>query len=278
MVNSILNIIADSDQLNEDRIQLLDQLSELVLNAHNKNGFCNLTFICTHNSRRSQLAELWLSYFLDHYCFKEIYTYSGGTETTALNVRIVNALKRFGFTFHKIGSEENPRYIIDGLHKIFFSKVYNDHLNPSKDFIAVMVCDHADDNCPIVHGAESRFSLKYIDPKHSDDTDKEDETYDNKVLEIAKEMCYLARKIIAAQLPLRAGNSPTRVELIAGKKYAWCTCGLSKTQPFCDGKHRGTDSRPLKFVAEESKTVSICNCKASKNSYFCDGSHKDLSS
>ena len=89
-------------------------------------------------------------------------------------------------------------------------------------------------------------------------------------------MCYLARKIINALLPIQAGSSSTRVDLIEGKKYAWCTCGLSATQPLCDGRHRGTDFRPLKFVAEESKTVSLCNCKQSNNLQYCDGSHKNL--
>lgn len=276
MINSILNIISDSDQLSADRKQLLDQLSELILSSLKKEGLCNVTFICTHNSRRSQLAELWLSYYLSHYCIKDIYTYSGGTETTALNYRVANALDRFGFTMNKIGNQENPRYIIDGLDKVFFSKVYNDQFNPSNNYIAVMVCDQADDNCPIVHGAKNRFSLKYIDPKHSDNTDLESTTYDEKVLEIGREMCYLARKVINALLPIAASKSSTRIDLIEGKKYAWCTCGLSSTQPLCDGKHRGTDFRPLKFVAEESKTVSLCNCKQSKNTMYCDGTHKSL--
>ncbi len=77
-------------------------------------------------------------------------------------------------------------------------------------------------------------------------------------------------------LPKVAAKVPVRVELEKGKKYAWCTCGLSDKQPFCNGAHKGTDFRPLVFEAEETKTVGLCQCKATKNPGFCDGSHKAL--
>lgn len=75
--------------------------------------------------------------------------------------------------------------------------------------------------------------------------------------------------------PKRAGESPIKVELEAGKRYAWCTCGLSTNQPFCDGAHRADDTAltPLVFVAEKDETRYLCTCKASKNGAFCDGSH-----
>jgi len=76
--------------------------------------------------------------------------------------------------------------------------------------------------------------------------------------------------------PKIAGRSPIRVEIEAGKKYAWCSCGLSSNQPFCDGAHKPTSFTPNVFVAEETKTVSFCTCKASDNPIFCDGSHKSL--
>ncbi len=77
-------------------------------------------------------------------------------------------------------------------------------------------------------------------------------------------------------LPKVAAKVPVRVELEKGKKYAWCTCGLSDQQPYCNGAHKGTDFRPLVFEAEETKTVGLCQCKATKNPGFCDGSHKAL--
>ncbi len=76
--------------------------------------------------------------------------------------------------------------------------------------------------------------------------------------------------------PKIAGTSPIRVELEAGKTYAYCTCGESDNQPFCNGAHKGTEFVPKVFVAEESKTVGMCTCKQTGNPGFCDGSHKAL--
>lgn len=80
-----------------------------------------------------------------------------------------------------------------------------------------------------------------------------------------------------SQEPKIAGTSPIRVELEAGKTYAYCTCGESSKQPFCDGSHKGGAFAPHVFVAEESKACSMCICKRTGNDYACDGSHKRLS-
>lgn len=71
----------------------------------------------------------------------------------------------------------------------------------------------------------------------------------------------------------RAGDSPKAVELEAGKNYAWCACGLSKNQPFCDGSHKTTDITPKMFTVDKSGTYHACMCKVSNNKPFCDGSH-----
>ena len=76
------------------------------------------------------------------------------------------------------------------------------------------------------------------------------------------------------ELPKRAGDNPLAVELEAGKKYAWCTCGLSVSQPFCDGKHKGSGMAPNVFTVEKTETKYLCACKQTKNGPFCDGSHK----
>jgi CDGSH iron-sulfur domain-containing protein 3 len=68
-------------------------------------------------------------------------------------------------------------------------------------------------------------------------------------------------------------NAPVPVELVEGKRYAWCTCGQSKNQPFCDGAHKGTPETPLLFTAADSKTVYLCGCKRTKSGPYCDGSH-----
>ena len=76
--------------------------------------------------------------------------------------------------------------------------------------------------------------------------------------------------------PTIAATQPVAVQLEAGKTYAWCACGLSKSQPFCDGSHKTTDFTPLVFTAKESKTAHLCQCKRSKNPPYCDGTHKSL--
>lgn len=73
--------------------------------------------------------------------------------------------------------------------------------------------------------------------------------------------------------PIRAGDSPIRVEVKAGKSYFWCTCGQSAKQPFCDGSHKETSFAPMKWTAEEDGSKFFCTCKATSKEPFCDGSH-----
>ncbi len=74
---------------------------------------------------------------------------------------------------------------------------------------------------------------------------------------------------------IRSSDTPFAVEVEANKTYHWCSCGRSKTQPFCDGSHKGTGFSPLKYVAEKSEKVYFCGCKQTKTAPFCDGSHQD---
>lgn len=71
-------------------------------------------------------------------------------------------------------------------------------------------------------------------------------------------------------------KTPYEVDLEANKKYFWCTCGLSKKQPFCDGAHKGTELKSLHFTPETSEKAFLCTCKKTKNPPYCDGSHNDL--
>lgn len=76
-------------------------------------------------------------------------------------------------------------------------------------------------------------------------------------------------------LPKRAGDSPTAINVEEGKTYAWCSCGLSENQPFCDGKHSGTEFKPSIYKAEKAETKYFCTCKQTSNGPFCDGTHID---
>ena len=73
--------------------------------------------------------------------------------------------------------------------------------------------------------------------------------------------------------PERPQLNPYQVELEEGKRYAWCSCGRSKKQPFCDGSHAGTGMEPLMFTAERTETALLCGCKDTGDPPFCDGSH-----
>ena len=71
----------------------------------------------------------------------------------------------------------------------------------------------------------------------------------------------------------RAGDSPIGIDVLEGKSYYWCTCGVSSKQPFCDGSHKGTEFKPVAFKADVTKKLFFCACKQTKNQPFCDGSH-----
>lgn len=77
-------------------------------------------------------------------------------------------------------------------------------------------------------------------------------------------------------MPTIAQKAPYMTPVEAGKTYYWCSCGLSKKQPFCDGSHKDTGLLPLPYLAPETKTVAMCGCKYSKTKPLCDGSHKAL--
>lgn len=79
-----------------------------------------------------------------------------------------------------------------------------------------------------------------------------------------------------AKEPTIASKSPFAIEVEAGEKYFWCSCGRSANQPFCDGSHKDTGLTPIKYECDESKTVFFCGCKHSGNKPFCDGSHNKM--
>jgi arsenate reductase len=156
----------------------------------------HLTFICTHNSRRSHFAQIWAHIAAECYGIPGVKTFSGGTEATAFNPSAVAALRRCGL---KITCENlnvvNPRYLVhtseDAEPLICFSKVYDAPPNPTKGYCAIMTCSQADETCPIVAGCEFRIPIRYEDPKVADGTELEAQKYDERSAQICTEMLYL---------------------------------------------------------------------------------------
>ena len=158
-----------------------------------------LIFICTHNSRRSHMAQLWAAVAASYYGVAGTRVYSGGTEATAFNERAVTALKRAGFHIVKTTDDENPIYHVrfteSGQPLTCFSKTYGGARNPQASFAAVMTCSQADRACPMVRGAEKRFTISYDDPKAFDGTSQETEQYDDRCEQIAREMLYVFSQV-----------------------------------------------------------------------------------
>lgn len=178
--------------LPEIRLAKLQHFANTIKLESNKTKL--LVFICTHNSRRSQLAQIWAQVAAYYYGVKNIKTYSGGTEATAFNPRAVKALEAVGFNISKTGNK-NPIYHVkfaeDELAIDCFSKKYDHDANPQRDFIAVMTCSEADENCPVILGAKHKISLPYHDPKLFDDSPLESAKYAERNFEIATEMLYV---------------------------------------------------------------------------------------
>jgi protein-tyrosine-phosphatase len=186
-------------RIREERKELLEKLARYVDERTGAEGNANLVFICTHNSRRSHLSQIWAATAAAYFGVAGVRTFSGGTEATAFNPRAVAALERAGFLVEKETNSANPVYLVrwreDGPSMKAFSKAFDERPNPRADFCAVMTCSQADAACPSVPGASHRFAITYDDPKDFDGTDRETEKYDERCRQIAREMLYVFSQI-----------------------------------------------------------------------------------
>lgn len=184
---------AEFELISEERKTALKLLAKEIQGVNGE--VVNLIFICTHNSRRSHMAQLWASLGAALYEAEGIASYSGGTEATAFNPMAVNAMKDAGFRVATKIPGANPVYLVShsGLQEGLrvFSKKYTDPPNPTRDFHAVMTCSEADEACPIVAGASSRHALTYEDPKAYDGTSEAKEAYAERCRQIAREMLFV---------------------------------------------------------------------------------------
>ena len=195
LASSISALVPTSRALPEDRKAELKRLAAWITDRRAAKQPVNLLFICTHNSRRSHIAQLWASVAAAYDGIDGIRTFSGGTEVSAFNPKAVAALQRAGFTIDGGGEGTNPHYKVTfaaGQTPMdLFSKKYSDPSNPQSDFAAVMTCAQADKSCPLVQGAALRVPLHYEDPKAADGTPEEAATYDARVKQLGSEMLYL---------------------------------------------------------------------------------------
>lgn len=184
--------------ISEERKRSLEKVAAFVSSKRNAGEAAELTCICTHNSRRSHMGQLWAAAAAAHFGLDGIRTYSGGTEATAFNPRAVAAMKKAGFVIENPGGD-NPRYRVtfdqDGPVMECFSKTYDDPVNAAEGFVAVMTCAEADEACPVVLGAALRAPIQYDDPKVADGTPEETALYDERCLQIATEMLYLFSRV-----------------------------------------------------------------------------------
>ena len=182
-----------------ERKEILNPLIEYIQNKVNANQEIRLNFICTHNSRRSHLSQIWAQTMAFHFNIKNIFCYSGGTEATAMFPKVGETLTNQGFEIQKLSEEQNPVYAVkfsENQHPIIcFSKTYFDDFNPKTQFGAIMTCNNADEGCPMVFGAEARFPIKYDDPKAFDRTELMNEKYTERSVQIASEMYYVFSQI-----------------------------------------------------------------------------------
>jgi arsenate reductase (thioredoxin) len=181
------------------RKQLLEKIADYIKPKHAANEAINLIYVCTHNSRRSHLGQVWAAVAAAYYGVNNVHTFSGGTEATAFNPNAINALTAAGFTIQKTDESNNPVYNVffaDDKFSTCFSKVYNHKANPVTNFAAVMTCSDADENCPFIPGCDLRIGTTYNDPKAFDNTILQNEKYIERSNQIAMECLYVFSKVV----------------------------------------------------------------------------------
>jgi arsenate reductase len=182
-------------ELTEERKAILQPLINYIAEKINHKEDVRLNFICTHNSRRSHLSQIWAQTMAFYHGINNVQCYSGGTEATALFPKVAQTLVLQGFQIIPLCTSTNPVYAIkfdeNAMPIIGFSKTFDDIFNPTSHFAAIMTCSSADEGCPFIAGAEKRIPVRFEDPKAFDGTTLMDVKYAERSLEIASEMFYV---------------------------------------------------------------------------------------
>lgn len=196
----IQEVETEFNQISADRKELLNNLSAFVKKELEARGKADLIFICTHNSRRSHLSQIWAQVAAHYYGIDGVRSYSGGTEATAMYRSAAQALTKAGLDINILSDTKNPIFSIKFNANepaiIGFSKTYDNSFNVQSGFAAVMTCSHADKNCPLISSAAQRLSLPYNDPKEYDGTPLEISKYDERCRDIARELLYAFSELV----------------------------------------------------------------------------------
>lgn len=210
-IDTLIQSLTDFESIAPQRVIELKTASQALSNLYKEQSKLDIIVICTHNSRRSHLGQVMFALAADYYEIPNVTTYSGGVEVTAFNHRMVEALQYYGFeVLTNSSNTKNPIYEVrwgDYSHQIvkgMFSKIYDHALNPSENFAAILVCDSADQKCPMVLGASKRLVLNFTDPKNFDDTPTETQAYRNKVIEMGREFFFVMNEM--KQISFQSSN------------------------------------------------------------------------
>jgi arsenate reductase len=201
LFSEIENLIKElnPETISSERKTVLQPLTDFIQSKVSQNQEIRINFICTHNSRRSHLSQVWAQTMANYFNIKNVFCYSGGTEATGLFPMVAETLQNSGFQINTISKNDNPVYSIkytDNEHPIIgFSKKLDDDFNPKSEFAAIMTCDSANEACPFVPGAEKRIPITFEDPKAFDNTPQQAEKYKERSLQIATEMFYVFSQI-----------------------------------------------------------------------------------
>lgn len=181
--------------ISDDRKLVLQPLVDFIQDKTNQQKKVQLNFICTHNSRRSHLSQVWAQAIATYYNISNVICFSGGTEATAMFPMVVKTLKKSGFKILVKEESTNPLYQIEFSSStppiVCFSKTYDDTFNPQSEFAAILTCSHADENCPFIAGAEKRIPVTFDDPKEYDNSSLQKEKYLERSLQIASELKFV---------------------------------------------------------------------------------------
>ena len=198
--NNIATAISNFTNIPQERRGILDKAANSIKESVTTLDSFALTFVCTHNSRRSIFGQaLAFAAFKQYNLLGKASSFSAGTESTYLHPNAIASLRRFGFKVNPEPSNANPSLEFKISESESFqshSTTIEDTTNPNENFIAIMVCSSAEQACPFVPGCLKRIPITYEDPKIVDNTPEQDKTYDERCMQMATEIFYLISNIV----------------------------------------------------------------------------------